>query len=161
MNDRIPPLTIESDEAGGFLLEQDYSGNVDRIELHPTQVRYLAELAGLLPQRGDDYMPPAAVLARRLRTLLDRINMLDEWLHLTAQNGREDLSMECTYSLATWELATEFCADLDGLATASRKVTRDAAPSTAPSTATAETRAEPNGNPAGSAPAGEQLTLAG
>lgn len=112
LHDRIPNLTIETTEGGGFLLEQDCSGNVDRIELHPTQVQHLAELAGLLPRRGDPYIPPACVLARRLHVLRDRIDRLDDWLRAVAENGREDLEHELTFSFATWELATEFCADL-------------------------------------------------
>jgi hypothetical protein len=113
MQQRIPNLTIEPDEDDGFLLSQDVGGNTAYLELHETQVRHLAELAGLLPRRDEPYTPPATVLARRLRVLLDRIDELDERLKIVASNGREDLEHELTYSFATWELAREFVADLE------------------------------------------------
>lgn len=45
----IPQLTIELEQDGTFLLEQEWCGESDRIQLHPMQVRHLAELAGFLP----------------------------------------------------------------------------------------------------------------
>lgn len=112
-SDRIPNLTIERGEGGSILLEQEWSGNVDRIELHPVHLRHLAEVAGLLPAAGADYSPPAAVLARRLRTLLDRIDRLDDMVRAAEMKGHEDLELESAFSYATWELAREFCADLE------------------------------------------------
>lgn len=164
MTDRIPDLTIERGDDGSFLLEQDGgSGNVERIELHATQVRHLAELAGLLPRRGDDYTPPAQLLARRLRALLDRIDRLDDMLRAIEAQGHENLEVESVFCYATWELATEFCADLGGLAPASRDVATSHAPVTRDSDVTpaAGTQPKPRENPAGSPATGEQLPLEG
>lgn len=44
----IPQLTIEREEDGTVLLEQEWCGETDRIQLHPIHIRHLAELAGLL-----------------------------------------------------------------------------------------------------------------
>lgn len=44
----IPQLTIEMEEDGTVLLEQEWCGESDRIQLHPIHIRHLAELAGLL-----------------------------------------------------------------------------------------------------------------
>lgn len=110
---RIPPLNIDLLADGTIQLEQDDgSGNVSWIELHPLHVQHIAELVGLVPARSGDYTPPAWVLARRLRVLLDRINELDDRLRMVADAGREDLSIELEFSLATWEMASEFVNEL-------------------------------------------------
>lgn len=44
----IPQLTIEREEDGTVLLEQEWCGETDRIQLHPIHIRHLAELIGLL-----------------------------------------------------------------------------------------------------------------
>lgn len=48
MSVNIPQLTIEMEEDGTVLLEQEWCGETDRIQLHPIHIRHLAELAGLL-----------------------------------------------------------------------------------------------------------------
>lgn len=48
MKASIPQLTIEREEDGTVLLEQEWCGETDRIQLHPIHIRHLAELAGLL-----------------------------------------------------------------------------------------------------------------
>lgn len=156
LNERIPNLNIARGAGGALLLEQECSGNVGRIELHPVHLRHLAEVAGLLAAAGANYSPPAAVMARRLRVLLDRIDRLDDMLRDIQVKGREDVELESTFCYATWELATEFCADLGAEAPrpvppSHAAVTRDASV-----TASAKTQGQPTGNPAGSA----QLTLA-
>jgi hypothetical protein len=44
----IPQLTIELEEDGTVLLEQEWCGETDRIQLHRIHIRHLAELAGFL-----------------------------------------------------------------------------------------------------------------
>lgn len=51
MSVNIPQLTIEMEEDGTVLLEQEWCGESDRIQLHPIHIRHLAELAGLLPAK--------------------------------------------------------------------------------------------------------------
>ena len=48
MSMNIPQLTIEMEKDGTVLLEQEWCGESDRIQLHPIHIRHLAELAGLL-----------------------------------------------------------------------------------------------------------------
>jgi hypothetical protein len=61
MNVNIPQLTIEREEDGTVLLEQEWCGESDRIQLHPVHIRYLAELAGLIPPQQVQH--PAEVQA--------------------------------------------------------------------------------------------------
>lgn len=58
MSVNIPQLTIEMEVDGTVLLEQEWCGETDRIQLHPVHIRHLAELSGLLPVR------PTAVTAK-------------------------------------------------------------------------------------------------
>lgn len=51
MSVNIPQLTITTEEDGTVLLEQEWCGESDRIQLHPIHIRHLAELAGLLKPR--------------------------------------------------------------------------------------------------------------
>lgn len=63
----IPQLTIEMEEDGTVLLEQEWCGECDRIQLHPIHIRHLAELAGLLeplkpqPQSPIPFAAPEAL----------------------------------------------------------------------------------------------------
>jgi hypothetical protein len=170
MIQNIPALTIEANEDGTLLLEQDWAGNVDRVTVHPVHLRFMAERLGLVREVSAseaDMVRTVTTLKRRLRVLLQRIDQLDDWLRQVEAKGHEDLSVETTYSFATWELASEFCADLDELTpcpTASRDVTPSHAAVTrdAPGTASAGTQTKPTGNPAETqrVPTGSaQLTL--
>lgn len=64
MSVNIPQLTIEMEEDGTVLLEQEWCGESDRIQLHPIHIRHLAELAGLLPVKPR----PAAPAGQQLTT---------------------------------------------------------------------------------------------
>jgi hypothetical protein len=48
MSVNIPQLTIELEEDGPVLLEQEWCGATDRIQPHPVHIRHLSELTGLL-----------------------------------------------------------------------------------------------------------------
>jgi hypothetical protein len=48
MTANIPQLTIEVEQDGTVLLEQQGCGDSARIRLHPLHIRYLTELAGLV-----------------------------------------------------------------------------------------------------------------
>lgn len=48
MTDNIPGLSIEANDDGTLTLQQDWSGNVDRVAVHPVHVRHLAERLGLI-----------------------------------------------------------------------------------------------------------------
>lgn len=112
----LPNLRADFGDGGAdeeIALFQDFAGNEAMVTLHRSQLQLLAERAGLL-KKGEpgSPFPPATTLARRLRVLRDRIDRLDDWLRAVAENGREDLEDELTFSFATWEIACEFCADL-------------------------------------------------
>lgn len=111
---QIYDLAYEVDEDGSVQLEQSAGcGEVSRITLHPVHVRLLAEEAGLLaPSSNIEADRTIARLCRQMRILHSRIDELDDWINAAAQRGHEDLEAETVYSLATWELATEFLAEL-------------------------------------------------
>lgn len=160
MNENIPALKIEANDDGTLTLEQDWGGNVDRVTVHQVHLRFMAERLGLVREAfasEADTLRTVATLKRRLRVLLDRIDRLDDMVRAAEAKGHEDLEVESTFSYATWELATEFCADLDDLApdpAASRGVTQGhAASPTAPGATGA--------GAAASAAAPAQLTLEG
>jgi hypothetical protein len=112
----IPNLTIDRDGTDPdtqVMLTQDFGGNTSMVTLHPCQVKLLAERMGILAPDAEAQRTIAR-LSRQMRVLLERINHLDDWLHTQSDTARADLSYEQTYSMATWELAHEFCADLHG-----------------------------------------------
>jgi hypothetical protein len=153
LTENIPQLGIENNEDGTITLEQDWSGNVDRVTVHPLHLRYIAERMGLVREVSAseaDMVRTITTLKRRLRVLLQRIDQLDDWLRQVEAKGHENLSLETTYSFATWELASEFCADPDDLApcpATSHHVTPCHATGDTAGTAVAETQPKPNGNP--------------
>jgi hypothetical protein len=116
MNEHIPHLNIESLDDGNLRLENESMGDSYVVDIHPLHLRYMAEKLGLVREVSAseaDALRTVTTLKRRLRVLLDRINHLDDWLHQHSDTAHADLSYEQTYSMATWELASEFCADLD------------------------------------------------
>lgn len=119
---QIYDLAYEVDEDGSVNLEQGAGcGEVSRITLHPIHVRLLAEEAGLLaPSSNIGADRTIARLCRQMRVLHSRIDQLDDWINAAAQRGHEDLDAETAYSLATWEIATEFLAELPDCGNARR-----------------------------------------
>jgi hypothetical protein len=120
MNDSFPDLKIElMDDGKGdglILLEQESSGNVDRVAIHPIHLRYMAEKCGLVATSDPTAQRTIATLARRLVLLRDRIDHLGSYLANHSDHKHADLSYECTYATATADIADEFCIDLDHLA---------------------------------------------
>jgi hypothetical protein len=114
MMTQIYDLAYEVDEQGDVQLEQDAGcGEVSRVTLHPIHVRLLAEEAGLMaPSSSVEADRTIARLCRQMRVLHGRISQLDDWLGLAAARGHEDLDMETAYSLATWDIASEWVRDL-------------------------------------------------
>jgi hypothetical protein len=119
MNDYIPALKIEIDDGSGdglILLEHDYSGNVDRVLIHPVQIRHIAEQCGLVETSDPTAQRAIATLARRLGLLHRRIDHLSDWLQNHSDHEHADLSYERIYAAATADIAAECCADLDQFA---------------------------------------------
>lgn len=162
MIEHIPALKIEANDDDTFTLEQDCSGNTSCVTVHKLHVRHLAETIGLLPSSGNRNLPSAAMLARRLKVLFERIKEVDDrlWSVPAHPPGSNMDDPDLWYSDATLSIAREFCADLDDAEPASHvpaghlPVTRDAAVTTA-----SGAQANPAG--AGAGAGALQLTLEG
>jgi hypothetical protein len=143
MNDSFPDLKIElMDDGTGdglILLEQESSGNVDRVAIHPIHLRYMAEKLGLVATSDPAAQRTITTLARRLVLLRDRIDHLGSYLANHSDHRHADLSYECTYATATADIAEEFCIDLDLLA--------PQAPPPAPSASSEIPKIEPEAGP--------------
>ena len=107
-------MAYELTDSGDVLIEQDAGcGEVERVSLHPLQVRLIASEMGLL--KGDESAwQHVETLERRLRVLRDRIEELDDrlWSVPIYPAGSNADDPDCIYSDATLVLAEEFCADL-------------------------------------------------
>lgn len=117
LNDNIPELKIELlDDGKGealILQEQDSSGNVDRVAIHPIHLRYLAEKMGLIETSDPTARKTIATLTRRLLLLNQRIQHLDNWLRTFSDTKHADLTYELGFSGGTSDMAAEFCAELE------------------------------------------------
>ncbi|MBP6853635.1 MAG: hypothetical protein KA164_18715 [Rhodoferax sp.] len=118
MNDDIPNLKIERMEdgigQGLILLEQDdNSGNIASVAIHPIHLRYMAEKFGLVETGDPHARKTVATLTRRLFLLRDRIDHLGDYLTNNSDHAHANLDYELTYITATAALADEFCAELD------------------------------------------------
>ncbi len=113
-DEHIFDLRIEFENDGCILLEQnDGSGNVERVAIHPSQLRYLAEKGGLVPTHDPEALKTIDTLKRRMKVLRDRIDHLGEYLTLYSDHDHANLDYEVSYITATADIAEEFCLDLD------------------------------------------------
>lgn len=119
LNDSFPELKIEhlNDGMGDglILLEQDSSGTIDRVAIHPIQLRYMAEKMGLVESSDPLAQKTIATLTRRLLVLRDRVDHLAYRLCNNSDTAHADLDYEQTYATATTDIADiadEFCAEL-------------------------------------------------
>jgi hypothetical protein len=110
IEEHIPALKIEPCEDGTLMLEQEWSGNVDRIAIHPLHVRYMAERFGLAEASDIEAHRTIARLARRLQALNGRVRHLAE--RLAARADADGLPYEQAHAQATADLASEFCSEL-------------------------------------------------
>ena len=116
VKDNIPELNIElMDDTNGslILLEQDSDGNLDRIAIHPIQLRYMAENFGIIPTSDPQAANTIATLQRRLLVLAGRIEHLADYLRDHSDNKHANFDYELTYSNATADIASEFVAEFD------------------------------------------------
>ena len=110
--DHIQNLSIEPNADGCVCLEQDTGGTINRVYLHPTHLRHLAEVTGLTETGDQQACKTIAALVRRLRVLNGRIAHLDDWLSSCSDTRHADLDYEQGYASATADIAAEFCIDL-------------------------------------------------
>lgn len=116
VNTDIPQLKIELLASGCIRLENNDCGVSYAVDIHPTQLRYLAEKAGLIRDMcaiDADLMRRIATLKRRMLVLKTRIKYLGSYLCVNSDSEHADLSYEQGYAIATADICDEFCADLD------------------------------------------------
>ena len=110
-------LTAElvNDEHGeAIMLTQQKGGHSEpsTVMVHPWQIRAVCEQFGILssdPQAAKNI----ATLQRRMRSLFERIDKLDDWLTNHSDHRNADLSQELASIGALYDLAREWCADFD------------------------------------------------
>lgn len=121
--DNIPELNIElmDDSMGSLiLLEQDSSGNIDRVCIHPVHLRYMAEKFGLVSTADPQATKTVATLTRRIHLLRVRAEFLASHLATDSESKQAAPSFAQNYARATADIANEFCAELvDTIAPAS------------------------------------------
>ena len=111
--DMIPHLSIEVLPGGLIRLENESMGDSYAVDMHPVQLRHIAEKMGLVESCDQYAEKTIATLQRRLLLLRDLNDHLAEYLALHSDSRHADLSYEQTYATATADIAEEFCADLD------------------------------------------------
>jgi hypothetical protein len=114
-HENIPELSIElmaAKQGRLILLEQDSGGNIDRVAIHLSQLRYMAEKFGLIETSDPQALKTIAALKRRLLVLRDRVEHLANFLAIHSDSEHADLSYEQTYATATADIADQFCVEL-------------------------------------------------
>ncbi|MDG5973724.1 hypothetical protein H010_00585 [Hydrogenophaga taeniospiralis CCUG 15921] len=115
MTEDIPQLTITSLPNGNVRLENvDPVGNeVNVVDIHPIQVRLIAERLGLVPTSDVTTARRIETLCRRLRVLQHRVGHLADYLINDSDHEHANLEWEMTFAAGTRDIADEFVADLD------------------------------------------------
>lgn len=109
VNTEIPQLKIEVLANGCIRLENTDCGESYAVDVHPTQLRYLAEKMGLtVPAADAGQARRVDKLNRRLKLLHDRMLQLDRWLWQHPDTENADITTEIWYSAGTLELSNEF-----------------------------------------------------
>jgi len=110
-------LTAElvNDEHGEAIVltqQKDRHSEPSTVMVHPWQIRAVCEQFGILssdPQAAKNI----ATLQRRMRSLFERIDKLDDWLTNHSDHRNADLSQELASIGALYDLAREWCTDFD------------------------------------------------
>ena len=117
INDQIPDLNIErivdGTGEGLILLEQESTGNIDRVAIHPIHLRYMAEKFGLAASSDLQAQKTIATLQRRLLMLNERVAHLADYLANRSDHKHADLMYEMTYARATADLSDEYCVEFE------------------------------------------------
>lgn len=121
--DTIPHLNIEVLPDGLIRLENESMGDSYVVDIHPVQLRHIAEKMGLVESGDPTAQKAIATLQRRMVLLRDRIDNLHSYLVNHSDHRHADLTYEVTYITATIDIADEFCADFE--ATMPNQVTPD------------------------------------
>lgn len=79
---KLPNLEITKTEDGLIRLTQEGQGESDIVDIHPLQVRIIAEKLGLLPTPNNDEQvaqKQLALIASRIKTTLNHVGELGGW----------------------------------------------------------------------------------
>jgi hypothetical protein len=124
----IPNLKIENNEDGTLTLESEWTGNIDRVSVHHTQVRYLAECLGITREvsaleahmeamlRGQiaELQQDRKRLHAYLLALSDRSETLFKGLcSVHAMAGEVNIGVEVAQCAALADIASLACADFE------------------------------------------------
>lgn len=124
----IPNLKIENNEDGTLTLESEWTGNIDRVSVHHTQVRYLAECLGITREVSASEAHMEAMLRgqiaelqqdqKRLRSYLlalsDRAETLFKGLRsVHAMAGEVNIGVEVAQCAALADIVSLACADFE------------------------------------------------
>jgi hypothetical protein len=123
----IPNLKIANNEDGTLTLESEWTGNIDRVSVHHTQVRYLAERLGIVREVSVSEAHKEAMLHRqiaelqkdqkRLRSYLlalsDRSETLFKGLCSVNGLGDVDIGVEVAQCAALADIVSLACADFE------------------------------------------------
>ena len=113
MTDYFSNLTIDRQDDGTLILEQDCSGTICSVAIHPAQLRHMAEMSGLVESSDPQAAKTIATLTRRLLVLKKRIAHLADYLTTCSDRQHADLDYEVEYATATADIADEFVAELE------------------------------------------------
>jgi hypothetical protein len=105
--DDIPDLKIQRTAGKLISLTQTDGDDGSRIDIHPIQVRYIAEQFGLVPSSDVEAAKAITALQRRLCVMRDRARAQVDALKATG--SPEHLA----YAEATAAIANEYCADIE------------------------------------------------
>lgn len=123
--DTIPHLNIEVLPGGLIRLENESMGDSYAVDVHPLQIRHIAEKAGLIESCDRDAEQTIAALlkaaARYKRALLDiktRAEQLHDNIYNCSQRGHEDLGIEVAQCAALADFAEYVCIEFESEFTA-------------------------------------------
>ena len=113
MTEMIPHLTIEILGSGLIRLENESMGDCYAVDLHPIQLRHLAEKMGLIKKGSVDKDRLLARLKREMLMIRDRCEQLHQNIYGLSQLGHEDMGIEVAQSAALADITDLICADFE------------------------------------------------
>lgn len=118
--DTIPHLNIEVLSNGLIRLENESMGDSYVVDVHPLQIRHIAEKAGLVKACDRDAQHTIAALLsdsdrykRALLAIKERAEQLYENIYKSSQRGHEDLGIEVAQSAALSDFAEFVCIEFE------------------------------------------------
>jgi hypothetical protein len=137
IKDEMPHLKVTATENGLIRLENEMLGDSYFVDIHPMQLRHVAQMAGLLPEvsaSDADMLRTERAMTAELRRDMDRCKRTLAMLHGRceqlyknlcdrADEGRTDLCIELAQSAALADMTTLLCADFEAASSTGVQVT--------------------------------------